>query len=158
MDKKSSIFSSELQLHAITFSVVVRVLVFASIALLGACKTYGGFTQSIAHLITPYQITIVQGNFVSAEAASMLRVGMSKDEVRSLIGTPLLTDIFHVHRWDYMFYFKRGQTSIIEQRDLVVNFVDDRVVSWTGANNLLSERDLIDKIDDHSRDPKESGS
>jgi outer membrane protein assembly factor BamE len=147
MGEMSSTFFSGSRMRATAFAVTARVVVLAAVASLGACKTYDSLTQRIARSITPYRITVVQGNFVSAEAASKLRVGMSRDEVRSVLGTPLLTDLFHTDRWDYVFYFKRGSTSVVQQRDLVVNFVGDRVASWTGADDLPSEYELIAEID-----------
>ena len=50
--------------------------------------------------ITPYRIEIQQGNFVSQEMVSQLKPGMSKDQVRFVLGTPLITDSFHADRWD----------------------------------------------------------
>ncbi|WP_323071520.1 outer membrane protein assembly factor BamE [Mycetohabitans endofungorum] len=147
MGEMSSTFFSGSRRRATAFAVTARVVVLAAVVSLGACKTYDSLTQRIARSITPYRITVVQGNFVSAEAASRLRVGMSRDEVRSVLGTPLLTDLFHADRWDYVFYFKRGSTSVVQQRDLVVNFVGDRVASWTGADDLPSEYELIAEID-----------
>ncbi|MEZ2352804.1 outer membrane protein assembly factor BamE [Caballeronia sp. RCC_10] len=116
-------------------------------ALLAGCSTYDSVTQKIAQSITPYRITVVQGNFVSQEAASQMQVGMSRDQVRALLGTPLLTDMFHADRWDYVFYFKRGSASIVQQRDFVVNFASDRVVSWSGGENLPSNLELLAEID-----------
>ncbi|MCF2132879.1 MULTISPECIES: outer membrane protein assembly factor BamE [Mycetohabitans] len=147
MGEMSSTFFSGSRRRATAFAVTARVVVLAAVVSLGACKTYDSLTQRIARSITPYRITVVQGNFVSAEAASRLRVGMSRDEVRSVLGTPLLTDLFHADRWDYVFYFKRGSTSVVQQRDLVVNFVGDHVASWTGADDLPSEYELIAEID-----------
>jgi outer membrane protein assembly factor BamE len=46
--------------------------------------------------------------------------------------------MFHADRWDYLFYFKRGSTSVVQQRDLVLTFAGDRLASWTGADNLPS--------------------
>lgn len=116
-------------------------------ALLAGCSTYDSVTQKIAQSITPYRITVVQGNFVSQEAANQMQVGMSRDQVRTLLGTPLLTDMFHADRWDYVFYFKRGSTSVVQQRDFVVNFASDRVVSWSGGENLPSNLELLAEID-----------
>lgn len=116
-------------------------------ALLAGCSTYDSVTQKIAQSITPYRITVVQGNFVSQEAASQMQVGMSRDQVRQLLGTPLLTDMFHADRWDYVFYFKRGSTSVVQQRDFIVNFASDRVVSWSGGENLPSNLELLAEID-----------
>ncbi|WP_347554972.1 outer membrane protein assembly factor BamE [Robbsia sp. KACC 23696] len=116
-------------------------------SVLAGCSTYNSMTSRIVQHVTPYRVTIVQGNFVSSDAAAKLHAGMTRDEVRAALGTPLLTDMFHPERWDYIFYFKRGSTSVVEQRDVVVNFNGDTVVSWSGANDLPSNQDLIEMID-----------
>ncbi len=71
--------------------------------------------------VTPYKIEIQQGNFVSQEMVSQLRSGMSKEQVRSVLGTPLLTDIFHAERWDYV-YWREQSNGKRESRKLVVYF------------------------------------
>jgi outer membrane protein assembly factor BamE len=123
------------------------------VSVLAGCSTYNSLTERVVQRITPYRVTIVQGNFVSSDTAAKLHVGMSRDEVRALLGTPLLTDMFHPERWDYIFYFKRGSTNVVQQRDLVINFTGDTVVSWSGAEDLPSNQDLIAMIDG---DKKES--
>ncbi|WP_445082794.1 outer membrane protein assembly factor BamE [Candidatus Vallotiella sp. (ex Adelges kitamiensis)] len=141
-------------MRAITCSVIVRIFVLTGITLLSGCETYDSFTQSIAYPSITYRTTVVQGNFVSAETASTLQVGMSRDKVRSLLGTPLLTDMFHIDRWDYVFYIKRPGTAIIQKRDLVINFGGDLVADWTGANDLPSEREFIAEIDSNRKSLK----
>ena len=116
-------------------------------AALAGCSAYDSVTQRIAQSITPYRITVVQGNFVSQEAASQMQIGMSRDQVKALLGTPLLTDMFHADRWDYVFYFKRGSTSVVQQRDFIVHFAGDRVTSWSGGENLPSNLELLAEID-----------
>ncbi|MGN4027864.1 outer membrane protein assembly factor BamE, partial [Burkholderia gladioli] len=133
---------------AITAAVVVAVVTLAG------CSSYDSVTQRIAQSITPYRITVVQGNFVSQEKASQLQAGMTREQVRALLGTPLLADMFHADRWDYLFYFKRGSTSVVQQRDLVVHFQNDRLASWSGAENLPSELDLLADIDGDRRGKK----
>jgi outer membrane protein assembly factor BamE len=123
------------------------VIAATLVALLAGCSAYDNVTQRIAQSITPYRITVVQGNFVSAEAAAQMQVGMSRDQVKQLLGTPLLVDMFHADRWDYVFYFKRGSTAVVQQRDFVVNFASDRVVSWAGGENLPSNLELLAEID-----------
>ncbi|HVW49579.1 MAG TPA: outer membrane protein assembly factor BamE [Trinickia sp.] len=136
-------------------SHVRNLLIAASMgALVAGCSTYDSLTQRVAQSITPYRITIVQGNFVSKEAASKMRVGMSRDEVKAALGTPLLTDMFHNDRWDYVFYFKRGSTAIVQQRDFIVNFNGDHVVNWTGGDDLPSELELLADIDGDKRGKK----
>src|ERR1700709_2753003 len=110
----------------------------AMMTVLAGCSTYDSITQRFAQHITPYRITVVQGNFVSQEAANQMQVGMTRDQVKTLLGTPLLADMFHADRWDYIFYFKRGSTSVVQQRDFVVLFAGNTVASWSGGENLPS--------------------
>ena len=71
--------------------------------------------------ITPYRIDIQQGNFVSQEMVAQLKPGMSREQVRFVLGTPLVTDIFHNDRWDYVFY-REPAGGKREQRALAVFF------------------------------------
>ncbi|WP_144148316.1 outer membrane protein assembly factor BamE [Paraburkholderia sp. BCC1884] len=123
------------------------LIAVATVAVLAGCSTYDSLTQRVAQSITPYRITVVQGNFVSAEAAAQMQVGMTRAQVKQLLGTPLLTDMFHADRWDYVFYFKRGSTSVVQQRDFVVMFTGDLVASWTGGADLPSNLELLAEID-----------
>ncbi len=107
----------------------------------------GNPIESTMRTITPYRITVVQGNFVSREAAARVHKGMSREEVRDILGTPLLVDPFHPNRWDYVFYFKRGSTDIVAQRHFIVRFEAERVVGYSGAEQLPSESELIQAVD-----------
>ncbi|MFT4069474.1 outer membrane protein assembly factor BamE [Paraburkholderia sp.] len=127
------------------------LIAVATVAVLAGCSTYDSLTQRIAQSITPYRITVVQGNFVSQEMADQMKVGMSRAQVRQLLGTPLLTDMFHANRWDYVFYFKRGSTSIVQQRDFVVFFSGDLVTHWTGGEDLPTNLELLAEIDGDRR-------
>ncbi len=62
--------------------------------------------------------------------------------------------MFHADRWDYVFYFKRGNTSVVQQRDFVVNFAGDRVASWSGGQDLPSNLELLAEIDGDKRGKK----
>ncbi|CAB3649659.1 outer membrane protein assembly factor BamE [Paraburkholderia rhynchosiae] len=130
------------------------LIAVAAVAILAGCSTYDSLTQRIAQSITPYRITVVQGNFVSKEAASQMQAGMSRAQVRQLLGTPLLADMFHADRWDYVFYFKRGSTNVVQQRDFVVMFAGDRVASWSGGEDLPSNLELLAEIDGDKRGKK----
>ena len=125
-------------------------------ALLAGCGTYDSTTRKIANAITPYRIDIVQGNFVSREQAAQLKEGMTRDQVRFVLGTPLLTDMFHANRWDYIFSFKRGNTSVVQERKLTVWFDGDRLAKWVGADDLPSESELISEIDGIKRPKKDA--
>src|SRR3954468_23467682 len=54
--------------------------------------------------LTPFKPEIQQGNYVSQEMISQVTPGMSREQVRFILGTPLLTDIFHTDRWDYVYW------------------------------------------------------
>lgn len=80
-----------------------------------------------------HTIDVQQGNFVTHETVAKLKPGMTKAEVRQLLGTPLLTDVFHANRWDYYFSSdKRGRPEG-ERSRLTVVFKDDKVVEWKGG-------------------------
>ena len=81
--------------------------------------------------ITPYKVEIQQGNFVSQDMVAQLKPGMSKEQVRFVLGTPLLTDIFHGDRWDYV-YWREAPSGKREQRKLAVFFADGKLTRLDG--------------------------
>jgi len=58
-----------------------------------------------------YRSSIVQGNDINQRAVDRLETGMTRDQVRALLGSPLIQDQFHPNRWDYVFYTKNLPTS-----------------------------------------------
>ena len=90
-----------------------------------------GCSSSSVLGITPYRIEIQQGNYVPEEAVAQLKPGMTREQVRFLLGTPLVNDIFHANRWDYAYYRepRRGQR---EEGRLVVYFDDGRLARVEG--------------------------
>lgn len=83
---------------------------------------------------SPYRIDIQQGNVISAEQLAQLRIGMTRDQVRFVLGTPLLTDVFHERRWDYLYHLEKGKTRAIEQRRLTIAFGADGKVEKIDAD------------------------
>jgi outer membrane protein assembly factor BamE len=82
--------------------------------------------------ITPYKMDIQQGNFVTQEMVSQLKPGMSREQVKLILGTPLLTDIFHADkRWDYV-YWREDEAGKREQRKIVVYFEDGKLTRLAG--------------------------
>ena len=74
--------------------------------------------------ITPYKMDVQQGNFVSQESIAQLKPGMSREQVRYLLGTPLVTDIFHRDRWDYV-YWREAPNGKREERRVALFFSED---------------------------------
>jgi len=81
--------------------------------------------------VTPYRMVIQQGNFISDEMVAQLKPGMTKEQVRFVLGTPLVTDIFHADRWDYVF-FREMPNGKREQRNLSVLFQDGKLARVIG--------------------------
>ena len=79
---------------------------------------------SVLERLTPYKIDIRQGNDVTPEMVGQLKKGMTRDQVRFVLGTPLVTDVFHPDRWDYVYRFQPGRGKVSERR-LTVFFKDD---------------------------------
>ena len=93
-------------------------LVIAACMLLAACSWKPSF-------INEYKIDIQQGNVLSQDAVSQLKPGQTRDQVRFLLGTPMVADIFHQQRWDYAYRYQNGQTGKVEARQLTVFFNAD---------------------------------
>jgi outer membrane protein assembly factor BamE len=107
------------------FRPIVRFAALAAAAVSCGCGTSG------IPGITPYRMEIQQGNFVSQDMVSRLQKGMSKDQVRAVLGTPLITDVFHADRWDYVFW-REVAGGAREQRKLAVHFQDGKLVRVEG--------------------------
>lgn len=100
----------------------------ALLALLAGCKSV-----EIPKVpgVTPYRMVIQQGNFISPEMVAQLKPGMTREQVRFVLGTPLVTDVFHADRWDYVFY-RELPNGKREQRNLSVVFEDGKLARVIG--------------------------
>jgi outer membrane protein assembly factor BamE len=108
------------------------------VATLSACSYVPTF-------VTPYKIDIVQGNVVTREQVQALKPGMSRPEVRDILGSPLLASVFHADRWDYVFTFRRqGQEP--QQRKLAVFFKGEALERFEG-DELPSEMEFVASLD-----------
>ncbi|HEU5435153.1 MAG TPA: outer membrane protein assembly factor BamE [Telluria sp.] len=116
----------------------------AAVANAGAQTTSVSKLQKFFWVFSPYRPDIQQGNFVSQEMLSQLKVGQTRDQVKFILGTPLLTDTFHADRWDYPFYLARGNGELTKAR-VTVYFKDDKVERFDGGN-LPTEREYIARI------------
>lgn len=121
-------------------SLPFGLLVLCCAAIAG-CGTVKDATRRAASAIVPYKVEIVQGNFVSKEQVEALRTGMSRAQVRDILGTPLLQSVFHANRWDYVFTMKREGTEP-QARQLTVYFKDD-VLERTEGDPMPSETEFV---------------
>ena len=74
-----------------------------------------------------YRIDIQQGNLLEESAIQQVTAGMTRSQVRFLLGTPMVADTFHQDRWDYMYYFRKGRARRAEKRWFIVHFDGDLV-------------------------------
>ena len=108
---------------------------------------------------TPYRVNQQQGNFVSAEMLERLQPGMTKDQVRFALGTPLLMDMFHANRWDYPFRLLKKNGALSTYR-VAIFFNQDGVVESVKHDALPSEIEYLEQIssdDDAEEKPKKEG-
>jgi outer membrane protein assembly factor BamE len=118
-------------------------LALCSLAALSGCQSW--FSPVLLDKLTPYKIEVVQGNVVTRERVKALQVGMSRDQVVDILGTPLLTDPFHADRWDYVFTIRRPNAPFV-QRSVVLTFEADKLKTIE-APELPDEREFVALID-----------
>lgn len=113
-------------------------------AALGGCSSLQS-EDNLLGVITPYRIDIVQGNVVTQEQLALVRPGMSRVQVRDALGSPLVTDLFHADRWDYVFTIKRPGTAP-QRRSVVALFEGERLLRVEAPEQLPSEREFVASI------------
>lgn len=119
----------------------LKPLALLACAGLAACSSFDSASTSVASLITPYKIEVVQGNFVSKEQVQALQPGMPRAQVREILGSPLVTSVFHADRWDYVFTIRR-QGIEAQSRKLAVFFKGDEFEKVEG-DTMPSESEFV---------------
>lgn len=120
---------------------ILRYLFVLSVILCTACGT-------ALPTVKPYKLDVQQGNVVTSKMLLQLRPGMTKSQVRFIMGTPLLQDSFHGNRWDYV-YQLRENGKIIEQRRVILDFENELLKSVRG--------DVVPVGSDKAKAPEEAG-
>ena len=109
-----------------------NTLVFALAMLpLAGCKQLSNLSVPTLPGLSAHKIEIQQGNVVTQEMLDKLQPGMTRNQVRFVLGTPLLIDPFRNDRWDYV-YTMNKKGARIEQRQLKVFFQDDKMLRYEG--------------------------
>ncbi|MDR3299475.1 MAG: outer membrane protein assembly factor BamE [Candidatus Accumulibacter sp.] len=116
------------------------------VAMLGACSW-------VPRPIREYKIDIQQGNVLTQDMVAQLRPGLSRDQVRFILGTPVLTDMFHGNRWDYVYRLQKGSTGEVELRQFSTFFDDDdRLVRVGGDVAAMQSGDASTVPDNRMRE------
>jgi outer membrane protein assembly factor BamE len=116
-------------------------LATVALAALAGCSSM----QDVTKFVDPYKHDVVQGNFVSKEQVDALQVGMSRQQVRDILGTPLLASMFHGDRWDYVFTLERRKVETQKYR-MTVYFKGDLLERFDG-DTMPTEAEFVSRFD-----------
>ena len=116
-------------------------LITVTVWALAACSSFDSASTKAIGVITPYKMDIVQGNVVTREQFALVKPGMTRAQVRDVLGTALLTSVFHADRWDYIFTLK-SQSAKNQQRKVAIFFKED-AVERTEGDTLPSETEFV---------------
>lgn len=134
---------------------IQKILVAVVCGLLASCSSSTMSSSSVNPInwITPYKVDVIQGNFVSREQVEQLQAGMTRDQVRAVLGTPLLTSLFHADRWDYVFTLKRQgvepqafKYTVFFKGDQLERFAGDSMPSEAEFISTLSNKRVLGKV------------
>lgn len=128
------------------------ILGLTACAALSACGSIGSAAQGWASSLAPYKVEVVQGNFISKEQVEQLKPGMSRQQVRDALGTPLVASVFHADRWDYVFTLKRKGVQA-QARKLTVHFKGNELERFEG-DDMPSEADFVATLDNKRKQGK----
>ena len=117
-----------------------RTVIAIAALLVAGCATIDTYAPTLRSFGV-YKLDVNQGNFLSQDMVDKLKVGQTKQQVRLVLGTPLIVSVFRDDRWDYDYEFiKQGR--VIEHRKLTVYFADDKLARWEGDEMPQSAADL----------------
>ena len=94
--------------------------------------------------ISPYKIDIQQGNYITQDMVAKLKPGMTRSQVRYILGTPLVADPFHADRWDYVYQMQKGGETV-EFRRIFVVFENDKLARIEGDVVPAARKDAENK-------------
>jgi outer membrane protein assembly factor BamE len=110
-----------------------RLIIFGAVcSLLAACSSFN-----------PYKIDVQQGNVLTQEMVAQLKPGQTREQVRFILGTPLLTDIFHQQRWEYVYSYRKGRTGEVETRQFSVYFDKDNRLERVSGDVAVGDPDEL---------------
>ena len=134
---------------------IQKILIVVACGVLASCSSGTMSSSSInpVNWITPYKVDVIQGNFVSREQVEQLQAGMTRDQVKAVLGTPLLTSLFHADRWDYVFTLKRQgvepqafKYTVFFKGDQLERFSGDPMPSEAEFISTLSNKRVLGKV------------
>ena len=113
---------------------------FAAVLLLAGCANWRDYVPSMGSLGV-YKLDINQGNYITQDMVEKLKAGQTKQQVRLILGTPLLVSAFRDDRWDYVYEYSRHGKQV-EHRKFTVHFSGDQLARWEGDELPVSAAQL----------------
>jgi len=98
-----------------------------------------------------YQLVVQQGNYVEQDMIDKLEVGMTRRQVKFVMGSPLIEDTFNADRWDYFYTVKRGEDELTRKL-FTVYFEKDKLARWDG--DLKQINNNADGTEEKAKDVK----
>ncbi len=95
----------------------MRILILLISLLLASCSNFSNYLPTF----TPHKIDIRQGNLITQDMRDKIKVGMTQSQVKAVLGAPLINDIYHADRWDYL-YRLEVQGKVVENQRLTLYF------------------------------------
>ena len=114
-----------------------HLIFFLTFIFLTACSVKSPIDYFEAKI---YKLDVQQGNIITAEMLMGLKPGMTRAQVKYVLGTPLIQDSFHENRWDYIYKMIKDDR-LIEERHVVVRFADDELVDVKG--DIIQSSDIL---------------
>lgn len=109
--------------------------------------------SSVPRIVSEYKIDIQQGNVLTQDMVAQLKPGLTKDQVRFVLGTPVLMDMFHANRWDYVYRLQKGASGEVEMRKFSTFFDEnDKLVRVAGDVTAAQASDLAAEPDSRMRE------
>ena len=126
----------QININILLYLIYMRRLAPLLVLFLAACSG----NSFISYLPEPYKLPIQQGNVITQEMVEKLKPGMTKSQVRFVMGTPPITDIFHADRWDYVYSIKDGR-KVKDERKLALFFEKDLLARVSGDVAPMTRED-----------------
>lgn len=122
-----------------------RGLVPVALLALAGCSSWVNHGDRFMGVVPLYRVEIVQGNVVTKEMAAQVKPGMTREQVRDVLGSPMVADVFHTQRWDYAFSIRR-QGAAPQARRVVAWFEGDKLKNLEVPADLPTESEFVASI------------
>lgn len=155
--------------YSIRSALKVPALCATVCLVLAGCSSLNSASVNPVNWITPYRIDVIQGNFISKEQVDFLKAGMTRAQVKDVLGTPLLSSLFHADRWDYVFTLKRQgvepqsfKYTVFFKGDLLERFEGDAMpseaefIAKLNSSRKLGKVPVLEATDEQLKDAEKA--